>query len=252
MSVNLFNKVASARHVVARRGCASVAALALLAWSAGTAFAAETPLQNVVNLQADATTEVNKDVLSIVFTTTKEGSDANAVQAALKQALDAALAEAKAAAKPNGQLDVRTGNFSLYPRYAPKGGITGWQGSAELVVEGRDMAAISQLSGRLNTMTVGRVATQLSREQRKQVEGDVTAAAIANYQAKAAAYARQFGFAGYQIREVSVSSSEQGQGPMPAPMMRAMKASQDEAPLPVEAGKTTVNVTVQGSIVMTR
>ena len=41
----------------------------------------------------------------------REGPDANAIQAQLKTALDTALTEAKKAAQP-GQLDVRTGNFS--------------------------------------------------------------------------------------------------------------------------------------------
>jgi predicted secreted protein len=90
----------------------------------------------VLSLTASASVEVTKDLLSITFSTTKEGADANAVQAQLKQALDAALAEAKKAARP-GQVDVQTGAFSLYPRYAPKGGISGWQGSAEIVVDGR-------------------------------------------------------------------------------------------------------------------
>ena len=79
--------------------------------------------------------EVTKDVLAIAFNTTREGSDAGAVQSQLKQALETALAEARKAARP-GQVDVRTGNFSLYPRYSPKGGINGWQGSAEMIVEG--------------------------------------------------------------------------------------------------------------------
>ena len=81
------------------------------------------PPQGVLGLSASASVEVTKDLLAVTFSTTREGSDANAVQAQLKQALDAALAEAKKAARP-GQVDVQTGNFSLYPRYAnrPAGG----------------------------------------------------------------------------------------------------------------------------------
>jgi len=227
-----------------------VSAVSLLALT-GTAFAAEAPLQNIVSFQADAQVEVAKDVLSITFSTSKDGPDAASVQSALKQALDAALSEAKAAAKPGGQLEVRTGNFSLFPRYAQKGGITGWQGSAELVVEGRDMVGISQLSGRLSTMTIGRVSTSLSREQREKVEAEVTAAAISRYQSKAASYAKQFGFSGYQIREVNVSMNEIA--PFAAPMqMRAKAMVAADEPLPVEAGKGTVSATVNGSVVMTR
>ena len=127
------------------------------------------------------------------------------MQAQLKQALDAALAEAKKAARP-GQVDVRTGNFSLYPRYARRQRHHGWQGSAELVVEGRDMAAIGQLAGRIATMTIASVGYRLSREASEKVESEVAAEAIARYRAKAGEYAKQFGYAGYAIREVNVSS----------------------------------------------
>ena len=170
-------------------------------------LAAELPQpQGVVNLTASASIEVTKDLLTVSFTTTREGQDAAAVQSQLKQALDAALAEAKKVAKP-GQLDVQTGNFALYPRYAPKGGISGWQGSAELVVEGRDMPAIGQLTGRITTLTIGRVAYGLSRAVREKVEADASAQAIAAYRTKATDYAKQFGYAGYTLREVNVSSA---------------------------------------------
>ena len=224
-----------------------VAAAAL----SGTAGAETPALQGVVSLSSSASVEVTKDLLNVVMTTTREGQDAAAVQSQLKQALDAALAEARKVAKP-GQLEVQTGNFSLYPRYAAKGGINGWQGSAELVIEGKDMPAIGQLTGRIGTMTIGRVGYGVSRELREKVEGEVTAQAIARYRAKAADYAKQFGYAGYAIREVSVGGSEP-QMYSPAPMLRAktMSASADEA-LPVEAGKATIVVNVNGSVQLTR
>src|SRR5829696_2560257 len=150
---------------------------------------ADTPApQGVLNLSASASVEVTKDLLAITFSTTKEGADANVVQAQLKQALDAALGEAKKVARP-GQVDVQTGTFSLYPRYAAKGGINGWQGTAEVIVDGRDMAAIGQLSGRITTMTIARVGYRLSREANQKVEAEVAAEAVARYRARAAEYA---------------------------------------------------------------
>ena len=115
---------------------------------AGTAALADTlpPPQGVVSLTSSATVEVTKDLLTISLATTKEGQDPASVQSQLKQALDAALAEAKKAARP-GQVEVQTGNFTISPRYTSKGVSNGWQGSAELVVEGRDMQAIGQLAG---------------------------------------------------------------------------------------------------------
>jgi predicted secreted protein len=207
------------------------------------------PPQGVLSLTASASVEVTKDLLAITFSTTREGADANAVQAQLKQALDAALAEAKKAARP-GQVDVQTGAFSLYPRYAPKGGISGWQGSAEIVVEGRDMAAIGQLSGRITTMTVARVAYRLSREATQKVEGEVVAQAIATYRAKAAEYAKQFGYAGYSIREVNVSTTEPQPGPVPMYRAQAAAMSTPGDALSVEPGKAQVNANVSGTVQM--
>ncbi len=110
------------------------------------------------------------------------------------------LGEAKKVARP-GLLEVQTGNFSLYPRYAPatssgRATINGWQGSAELIVEGRDMAAIGQLTGRITTMTIANVAYRLSREASQRVEAEIVAEAIAAFRAKAASYSRLFGYGG--------------------------------------------------------
>jgi predicted secreted protein len=206
------------------------------------------PPQNLASLTASATVEVDKDWLSIVFSTTREAGDGAAVQSQLRQALESALAEAKKVAKP-GQVEVQTGAFSLMPRYTPKGAISGWQGTAELVVQGRDMAAISQLTGRIQTLTINRVAFSLSREARAKVEGEVTAEAIARFRAKADAVSRQFGFSGYAVREVSVSAEGGNFAMAAAPAMRVQAMKVDEA-LPVEAGKATVTASVSGSVQM--
>lgn len=205
------------------------------------------PPEGVVNLAASASTEVPQDVMRLTFTTTSDGRDANAVQTTLKKALDAALAQARAAARP-GELEVQTGNFSLHPRY-DKTVITGWQGTAELIVEGRDMAAIGQLAGRISSMTIGRIDYSLSREQRQAIEGEVAAQAIARFRAKAADYATRFGYSGYSIREVSVNTNEGG-GPVPLRMKAASASYAAEAALPVEAGKATVTVSVNGNVQM--
>ncbi len=227
------------------RSC--VAILLLLALG-GLAHAGEPPsVQGVVNLSASASVEIPRDLLSVTLSVAREGADAAAVQSSLKQALDAALVEAKKVAKP-GQLEVQTGNFALFPRYSKQGVISGWQGSAELVVEGRDMQAIAALTGRITSMTIARVGYNLSRELREKLEGDLAAQAIARYRAKAADYAKQFGYGGFSLREVNVASGEP-QFPQPMPRARAMAASAEEA-LPVEPGKGTVTVTVSGSVQM--
>ena len=205
------------------------------------------PPHNVVSLSATASTELTMDWLTITFGTTRDGSDAALVQSQLRQALDAALAEARRVAKP-GDVNVRTGNFSLFPRYAPapKGGINGWQGSAELVVEGRDTAALAQLAGRVQTLGVSRVDWSLSREARDKVRGDISTQAIAQFRARADAVARDFGAGGWTLREVNLSDNGPGE-PMPLRRAVAMSAATAE-PLPVQAGLAVVSATVSGSV----
>jgi len=227
---------------------------------AGAAHAQANPVtvwqsapQNVINLSAEASREVPQDLIAITLAATREGADAAAMQGQLRQVLDAALAEARKAARP-GAVEVRTGGFNLSPRYATKPGtapvISGWQGRAELVIEGSDTAAISALAGRLSSLTVARVGYGLSREARDRVEAEVAAQAIGRFKDRAEAHARQFGFASYSLREVSVNGGESG-GPAPAPMFRAAAAPMSamaEQAQPVEPGKTTVTVSVSGSI----
>ena len=226
-----------------------VAAYALLTGATGTFAQQNSQIQpqNVVQLSASGSVEVQQDLLSISMATTRDGPDAGTVQNQLKVALDAALAEAKKSAQP-GQLDVRTGNFSLFPRYARDGKINGWQGTAELVLEGRDFARISAVAGKVQTLTMGNVAFSLSREQRTKVEGEAQGIAIDRFKAKAAEIAKGFGFGGYTLREVAVNANDQGFVPRPRVMAMEAKAASSDAPVPVEAGKSTVLVTVSGSV----
>lgn len=226
-----------------------IAAGAVLAGSASI-FAQNAPVmappQNVLQLSASGTVEVQQDLLSMTLTTTREGGDPAAVQTQLKTALDAALNEARKAAQP-GQMDVRTGNFALYPRSGRDGRIAAWVGTAELVLEGRDFPRITQAAGRINTMTLGGVGFGLSREARARVEGEAQQRAIERFTAKATELAKGFGFSGYTLREVSVQSNDGGFVPRPRMMALEAKAAAADA-VPVEAGKSNVVVTVSGSV----
>lgn len=203
---------------------------------------------NVVNLSASGFLQVPQDWLSVSLNTTKEGSDAAAVQSQLKTALDAALAVVKPAVQQQ-QLEVRTGQFSLFPRYGSNGKINGWQGSTELVIEGRDFTRISTTAGKVQSLTVGHVGFSLSREAQRQLEADVQAMAIERFRAKAGDVAKGFGFQGYVLREVSISSADQESvQPYPRAMAMQAKAAVADAPVAVEPGKSTVNITVSGSV----
>ena len=229
----------------------SIAMVAVLA-STGAAFSqnnAPAPLQNVVSLSASGAVEVTQDLLAITLNATRDGADAAVVQSQLKTVLDAALAEARKAAQP-GQMDVRTGNFSLFPRYDKANKISGWPGTAELVLEGRDFPRIAATGGKTPNMTIANIGFGLSREQRAKVEGEAQTKAIEQFKAQATEIARNFGFSAFTFREVAVNSHD-NQEVRPRMMAMAKGASMSsDAPIPVEAGKSTVVVNVSGSVQM--
>ncbi|CDS54623.1 putative exported protein [Polaromonas sp. CG9_12] len=229
----------------------SIAACAI-AICANGGFAQNMPneaLKNVAQLSASGSVEVQQDLLSISLTTSRDGLDAGTVQTQLRQALDAALTQARMAASP-GQMDVRTGNFSLYPRYGKDGKINGWQGSTELVLEGKDFPRITGAAGKIQTLSLGSVSFALSREQRARVEGEAQSQAIERFKAKASEVSSAFGFGGYALREVSINTNDQGPMPRPRAMAMSAKSEMADAPVPVEAGKSTVLVNISGSVQM--
>lgn len=223
--------------------------LAGCALAAATALSAQTlpPPQNVLQLQATGTVEVQQDLLQVTLSTSRDGTDPAAVQTQLKTALDAALAEAKKTAQPQ-QMDVRTGNFAIYPRHNRDGRISGWTGSAELILEGRDFPRITQAAGRIQSLTLAGVSFGLSREQRARVEGEAQGQAIERFKVKAAELAKAFGFAGYTLREVSVNANEPGFMPRMRMAAQDAKLASAESAVPVEPGKSAVTVVVSGSV----
>jgi predicted secreted protein len=251
------NNFAKPTMRLANRPSAALAAVAL-AMLAGAASGARAddrigvmpPPEGVVSLSSSATVEVPRDWMAITFSTTRDGSEAAGVQAAVKEAVDAALALARKSARGDGHVEVQTGDFSLQPRITSKGLPSGWTGRGEIVVQGRDMATIAELAGHISTLTIAHVDYSVSREAREKVEGDLAAQAIARFRAKAADYARAFGYAGFVVREVAVTTDA---AQPPVPRMYAMKAmapsASDEA-LPVEAGKGAVTSTVSGTVQM--
>ncbi len=227
--------------------------LALLALGLAATASAQTPVsvpppQNVLQLSASGHVEVPQDLLTLTLSTTREGADAAGVQRELRQAVDQALAEAKKAVEP-GQLDARSGSFGVYPRHTRDGKINGWQGRAEIVLEGRDFTRITQTAARMTSMTISQLSFGLSREERARVEAEAQLQAIERFKQKAAEIAKAFGFDTYTLREVSISGD--GAGPQPRMYSMAaqeMRAAAADAPVAVEPGKSVVQVTVSGSV----
>ena len=223
--------------------------LACLAAQQVSAQAAAPETQQVLQLSASARREVAQDWLSVVVRAQIEGAEPVTVQSQLKSTLEAALASLRPRLQPQ-QLEVRSGSFAIVPRHNNQGRVTGWQGQADLMVEGRDFALVSQLAANVPRMSVAQADFSLSREGRQQLEAEVQSQAVQNFRQRAHALAKDFGFAGYTLRQVSVSSADRAEPVVQPRLMMAADAvgGPAQAPIPLVAGKDEVRITVSGSI----
>lgn len=210
----------------------------------GQTTVADAPARRV-SLSAQGQVQVAQDQLMVLLSTTREAIEAQTVQSQLKSALDAALAVVKKDAAP-GQMDVRTGRFGLSPRYGRDGKITGWQGSAELVLEGADFLRITAAAGKVQTLTVARLGFGLSPQQRERAQAQAQAQAIASFRQRATDIAKAFDAPGYLVDDVHLRYDDASN--QPRPEMMAARAMADAAPVPAEAGLTSVVVSATGSI----
>ena len=134
-----------------------------------------------------------------------------------------------------------------YPTYGKEGRISGWRMRSELLLESRDMTALSELLGRLQeTLAVSQLVLQPSPETRKKAEEEAMLEALAAFQAKASLIAGALKKS-YCIRQMNIGSA--GQPPVMPMMMRSARMDAAEAaPAPIEAGESMVSVTISGQI----
>jgi predicted secreted protein len=217
--------------------------------AASSPHAAQAALNQVLHLSASAQTEVPQDWLVITLLVQKEGLQAPAVQKQLNAMVSAALAVVIPMARP-GALEVKTGEMNVSPRYGRDGKMNGWVGSAQLVLQGRDVEQITTLAGRMQDLTVAQIDWRLSPEQKAAAESRIQAEAVAQFQSKAQSLTQQFGFAAYTLREVRVSAQEVGEGSVMPRMAMAQMDAPSPMPVPVVAGKSRVVVNISGSLVM--
>jgi predicted secreted protein len=215
--------------------------LALLAAAllSGTALAGTT-----IELNADASRPAANDMIRA--TVYSEASGKN--PADLARQVNQDIAEALKVIKAKTGVTVKSGQQNTYPIYGQNQKIDSWRMHAELLLESKDVAAVSDLIGKLQQMrlALGNINQLPSPETRQKVEDDATRDAIRAFQARAAVVAEVFGKP-YRIKQLSVQQN--GSAP-PMPMMRAsaMSVAAAPAPMPIEAGESLITTSISGQI----
>jgi len=203
-----------------------------------TAHAATT-----VDLAAEASRPAVNDQIRAVVYSEAQGSSPADLARRVNQEIAAGLQLVRG--KP--AVSVKSGNQSTYPVYGRDQKIESWRMRSELVLESRDVGAVSELLGELQQrrLALAHVSQMPSPETRRKVEDEATRDAIKAFQERAEVVAGVLGKK-WKIKQLSVS--QQG-GAMPMPMYRSAKVMMAEAaPAPLEAGESLLTTTVSGQI----
>ncbi|MCX7891726.1 MAG: SIMPL domain-containing protein [Burkholderiales bacterium] len=199
---------------------------------------------NQVDLAAQASREVQNDVVHATLFV--EANDVSAANVAAQ--LNRAIAEALKVAAEAKTVQARTGANATYPVYDRNQKLAGWRGRAELRLESKDFPATAQLIGRLQPpLQLAQVSFAVSPELRRRTEDELIVEAVAAFRARAEVAARALGGRSYRIRRVALDT--QGTFPSPRPYGRLAPAAADAAPPPpLEGGTAVVTVGASGTI----
>lgn len=208
------------------------------------------PAASAAATTIDLTAEASRSAPNDLARATLFAEAVGAAPAEAARKVNTAIGEALAVARGNPRIKVQTGSTSTYPVYAKGGKIESWRMRSEMSLESMDTAALSELVGKLQGgLGVAGISLMPSPETRRKAENEATLDAIAAFRARAKLVADALGKA-HRIKHLSIGA--QGYRP-PMPMMRAAPAAMaaDMAPIPVEAGESTVSISISGQIEIT-
>lgn len=201
-----------------------------------------------LSLAASAYRDVPQDRVTVTLYAERESPQPAAGQAQVSELLGPVLERLKA--RPD--LEVQSSGYRTDPVWQ-QSRIVAWRTRGSLQVSAQPSESFNRLVGELATkLNVESVAYWLSRPAQLAIERELIAEAVAAFRAKADTAAKALGFRTYSVRTVSVD----GAGPIrpePVPkvmMSRAASAESAPVPLPGAEGKTTVTVSVSGSVAL--
>jgi predicted secreted protein len=205
----------------------------------------EPPRFNQVDLQAEVSREVQNDLMTA--TLYAEANDPSAAKVA--DQLNRSTADALKTAGEFKSVKSRSGFTNTFPVYDRAGRLTGWRGRSEIRLESKDLPAMANLIGKLqSTMQLGNVAFTVSPEVRRQTENEMITEVVAAFRSRADIAAKAIGGRTYKIRRIGINTGGLAPGPRPMMAERAVAASAPVTPPTFEGGTSMVQVSANGTV----
>lgn len=173
---------------------------------------------------------------------------------ALATTLNTSINNAMKIAKRYPSVTVSTGQQRTYPRYDKNDKIIGWTGQASIDLKSTDFAATSQLIADLQeTLVMDNLNFGVSDSKKDALEQKLMTEASHAFQQQAKNLTRAWNARGYRVVTVNLNTGNNYPRPMYGSMN--MKAEAADASVPsqsFESGNSTISVTANGTIELTK
>jgi len=218
----------------------------VLAQTPGTAGDDDSTL---LHLTQAATREVAQDRLTIEIRADVTGGDAASVQAAVNRRMAAALERAKTAAS------VRTETRGYWVQQErPANTPARWHGVETLALIGTDTAAVLKLAGALQQegLVLSRLSYDVAPDTAKAIEDELTTTALQRLKDRVDRIAKDMGLVVRSFKTLRVGNVSGNAPPRPFLMRAAASAAAAEPPPAAAPGETTLEVSVEADVVLSR
>ena len=198
-------------------------------------------------------TEVKEDVANDEVRASLYKKAQAADSKSLATTLNTSINRALAIAKRYPTVSVSTGQQSTYPRYDKNDKIIGWTGQANIDIKSTDFTATSQLIADLQeTLVMNNLNFGVSEIKQSALEQKLMTEASRAFQQQAKNLTRAWDARGYRVVTVNLNT---GNNNYPRPMYSSMRGADAESSVPsqnFESGNSTVSVTANGTIELTK
>jgi predicted secreted protein len=202
----------------------------------------DTPRYNQIHFQVERSRPVENDRMQAVLSITAEDDNAARLADQINRSMDAALKTAKTRAN----VEVSSGSYRSYPVYN-KEKIQRWRATQELRLESSDFAELGGLIGQLQEhLQVTSINFSVSAAKRAAVEDELIVQALDAFKQRAELVRKQLAAKGYRVVDVSINTG--GGQPVPIMMRATTMEAASVAPPALEAGTSTVTVSVSGVV----
>lgn len=253
-TINLFNFTADLlKGFIMKNNLSSKLALvsgsALLLSALISPAHAEPTGYDQITFQTEVKEEIANDEVRASLYKKAQAGDAKSLATTLNTSINKALA----IAKRYPTVTVSTGQQSTYPRYDKNDKIIGWTGQANIDIKSTDFTATSQLIADLQeTLVMNNLTFGVSELKKDALERKLMTEASRAFQQQAKNLTRAWDARGYRVINVNLNT---GNDNYPRPMYSSMRATSADASVPsqnFESGNSTVSVTANGTIELSK